>query len=330
MSSLAALRAQLAAIVPPPAVVDTTIGTGLPALDAALPGGGIPCGRLTEIAGASGSGATSLARALVAAAISDKLPVAYIDATRTLAPRDWAPLATTGLLWVVRPPPHTPGQGTWCADVLLRSGAFRLVVLDDTAPIPRAIIVRLTRLAQDVRAALVVVHHHTAGRGLVGSALRLEMRRTDPTPASPGLGPRHAWRRLETRLTRAARGLLTPERPATPSTTPARTIHPFTCTISRGSGENGPRTVEVTCAIDLTHRLCADPAIPDRRGVAPRNRLGERATADTPGARRTTPPPDGVGGAITQRKRRCAEPVVRRDAFLLDPVDPRATGTTRG
>ena len=46
--------------------------------------------RLTEITGASGSGRTSMLRTLVAAVATGGRWVAYIDATRTLAPRDWA------------------------------------------------------------------------------------------------------------------------------------------------------------------------------------------------------------------------------------------------
>ncbi|MBK8250609.1 MAG: hypothetical protein IPK85_24910 [Gemmatimonadetes bacterium] len=313
-TALATLRAQLATVVAPTPAVERTLATGILALDATLPGGGIPCGRLTEVAGASGSGATSLAHAIVARAIVDKQPVAYIDATRTLAPGDWAPLATTGLLWVIRPP--TDGHGTWCADILLRSGAFRLVVLDDTTPIPRSIVIRLSRLAQDTQAALLVVHHQPAGRGLVGSALRLEMERR--------LRPRHerpAWRRVETRLARAAHGQsLTPvSTRSTDDAPPAhRTLHAFTCTITKGAGHDGPLAVEVTCAHDLPRRLCPNPAIPDRRGVAPRNRLGERAAPDAPGARRATPPPDGVGGTSLPYKRRFAEPDTSRESFLLD------------
>jgi hypothetical protein len=305
VSSLAALRAQLATVVAPAPAVERTIATGIPALDALLPGGGIPCGRLTEVAGTSGSGATSFTHTVVARAIADKHSVAYIDATRTLAPGDWAPLATTGLLWVVRPP--TDGQGAWCTDILLRSGAFRLVVLDDTTPIPRSIVVRLARLAQDIQAALLVVHHQSAGRGLVGSALRLEMQRRIATRPD-----RPAWRRLETRLTRAAHGV-----PPTTDSSPHRTLHAFTCTIAKGGGHDGPLAVEVTCAHHLPRRLCADPAIPDRRGVAPRNRLGERAAPDAPGTQRTALPPDGVGGTALAHKRRCAAPDVSREHFFL-------------
>ncbi len=313
--SLAILRAQLAQVVAPTPVGAHTIATGIAALDAALPGGGIPCGRLTEVAGPEGSGATSLVHAIVARAIADKHPVAYIDDTRTLAAADWAPLATTGRLWVVRPP--LAGRGAWCADILLRSGAFRLVVLDDPAAIPRATVVRLSRLALDTRSACLVVHHQPAGRGLVGSALRLVMERVTP----PEVRRSSSWRRIETRLAQAA-GHLRQAVPEGPGERSHSVLHPYTCTIARGAGHEGPLAIEVTCGNSLSHRLCADPAIPDRRGVATRNRLGERAAPDAPGVRRTTPPPDSLGGTSLPRRRRCAEPDVQRDAFLF------AAGTT--
>ena len=313
MSSLAALRHQIATVVAPPPAVRDAIATGVAALDAALPAGGIPCGRLTEIAGRSGSGATTLARSLVASAIRDKRWVAYIDAARTLAPADWAPLAATGRLWVVRP--GAGDRGAWCADLLLRSNAFGLVVLDDSTPVPRPVAVRLTRLARDGNAAFVIVHHHDGGHQLVGSALRLQMQR--PSPAAGRADGPASWRRIGTRLARAARpGGDEPTVAPAPDHSSLRTSRTYTCTVSKG-GRGGPQAVEVHCVIDVARRLRADPPVPDRRGVATRNRLGQRAAPDAPGIRRATPAPDGVGGTALPRKRRYAEPDTSRDEFLL-------------
>src|SRR5919205_1105529 len=78
------LGGRSAVALPPP------LPTGIPELDALLAGRGIPRGRLTEVVGARGSGKTTVLRQLVGATAARGLWVAYIDAARTLAPRDWA------------------------------------------------------------------------------------------------------------------------------------------------------------------------------------------------------------------------------------------------
>jgi hypothetical protein len=104
---------------------------------------------LTEITGPPGSGKTSLVRHIIT---TSGQRTAYIDATRTLVPRDWAHLRA---LRVIRPP--TPQQAAWSADVLLRSGAFGLVVLDGAPPLTRAVTMRLAQLARESDAALLVL-----------------------------------------------------------------------------------------------------------------------------------------------------------------------------
>src|SRR5688572_6435780 len=158
--SVVALRQQLAAILAPPRVGGAVaIPTGIEALDRALSDGGIPNGRLTEIQGTLGSGRTSLVRHLVTAAVVARRWVAVIDGSRTLAPREWAEAGNSGRLWVIRPP--GADRSAWCADILLRSGAFSLVVLDSAPALPRPIAVRLTRLAKEHDVALVVVGDHS-------------------------------------------------------------------------------------------------------------------------------------------------------------------------
>jgi hypothetical protein len=323
MSALAALRQQLAEIIAPPVPGGETIATGIASLDAVLEGGGIPCGRLTDLAGAPGSGATTLTRGIVAGALADKRWVAYVDATRTLAPGDWTALSATGRLWIVRPPEHD--QGAWSADVLLRSGAFGLVVLDGTPPLKRSVFVRLNRLARESQAALLVVRHDNDATGLIGSALRLHLQRhsTQQTvcPRRHGDTPsdRERWRSVSTRLAHAAHGphlAAVPSEPASRApSSPNRTTFTIACTVRKGGG-GGQQTIEVDCAIDVARRLRADTAIPDRRGVAKRNRQGKLVVPSATGA--ATVVPDGAGGATLPRKRRCAEPDVRHNVFLLD------------
>jgi len=167
LASLEALRASL------PAPLPQTPGmpTGVDALDRALASGGLPRGRLTEVVGATGK--LTLLRQVVDAAVECGEWVAYIDASRTLAPRDWAHLGHQVGVWIVRPP--EAARAAWCADVLLRSGAFSLVVLDSAPPISRAIAVRLTGLAHESNAAFVTVGSTGATR--LGGAVRLRVHR---------------------------------------------------------------------------------------------------------------------------------------------------------
>ena len=100
----------LRALLPPPLPQAPGMPTGVEALDDALASGGLPRGRLTEVTGATGK--LTLVRGIVDAAVRRGEWVAYIDASRTLAPRDWAQLGD-GTLWVVRPPEAV--KAAWCA-----------------------------------------------------------------------------------------------------------------------------------------------------------------------------------------------------------------------
>src|SRR5688500_20180872 len=91
--------------------------------------------------------------------------VAYIDAARTLDPRDWAHLGERQGIWMIRP--REAPRAPWCADVLLRSGAFALVVLDGAPPLSRQTCVRLTRLARETTAALLVLGEGPGGATLL-------------------------------------------------------------------------------------------------------------------------------------------------------------------
>src|SRR5690606_32372293 len=144
--------------------------TGVSALDALLQGGGIPRGRLTEFLGERGSGRTTVVRQMVLQAAAAGHRVAFIDASRTLAPHDWAMLGTYAGAWVIRP--ADAARGAWCADVLLRTGAFALVVLDGVPALKRSVSVRLTRLAREHDAALVLLGENDVP-SQSGGALRL-------------------------------------------------------------------------------------------------------------------------------------------------------------
>jgi hypothetical protein len=167
-----ALRIEsLRALLPAPLPVAPGIPTGVAALDEALASGGLPRGRLTEIVGATGK--LTLLRRVVEAAVERGEWVAYIDASRTLAPRDWAHLGHDEGVWIIRP--TEAAKAAWCADVLLRSAAFSLVVLDSAPPISRAVAVRLTGLARESHGALVIVG--VSGATRLGGAVRLRVHR---------------------------------------------------------------------------------------------------------------------------------------------------------
>ena len=295
--SVVALRQQLAAILAPPRVGGAAaIPTGIEALDRALSDGGIPNGRLTEIQGSLGSGRTSLVRQLVTAAVAARRWVAVIDGSRTLAPREWAEAGDSGRLWVIRPP--GADRSAWCADILLRSGAFSLVVLDSAPALPRPIAIRLTRLAKEHDVALVIV----GDTPVIGSAVRLRVKRTRPEARGRKPEARHASRfTLQDSPVRQAR---------------------LSIVIEKGGVQHA---VEVPCAFELARRLRAHSEVPDRRGVATRNRRGEKV--DSPhrresGARAAAPDPERNVeperiGVSLPRKRRFAEAYARQDGFLL-------------
>src|SRR3954471_24542167 len=147
--------AELVKLLPPPPPPTPALPTGVAALDAVLLGGGLPRGRLTEIAGPTGSGKTTLTRAIVEATVASHGWVAYVDAQCTLDARDWVHLGDAEGVWIIRP--SDANRAAWCADVLLRSGAFALVVLDGAPTLTKSAAVRLTRLAREANAVLVAL-----------------------------------------------------------------------------------------------------------------------------------------------------------------------------
>ncbi len=267
--SIAALRQQLAEIVEGVRPAMPGVPTGLAALDAALPDRGLPRGRLTEITGAPGSGRTTVIRQVVAATLRAGWWVAYVDAARTLAPRDWAALgAHDDSLWVVRP--EDPNRGAWCADVLLRSGAFGLVVLDGAPALSRPVAVRLVRLARASDAAFVLLAPDGEHAGVAG-ALQLRVQRARRKRHTE---PLDLTARLDGQF---------PAPASSPAPAPT-SLRRLLISIAKG----GPvQRVEVECASDesryparhAAHCVREDSQVPDRRGVARRDkhRRGTRA-----------------------------------------------------
>src|SRR5690606_9564709 len=172
----------------------------------------------------------------------------YVDAARTLAPRDWVPLGVHEGVWMVRPP--DAARGAWCADVLLRTGAFALVVLDGGPPLERGIAARLTRLAREHDAALVVLGTAAAGARL-GGALRLRFERAGGAGHGVGHGAGHgATHGAAQGAGRRAFGRGRRKQGGSRAVASARAVR---IVVERG----GPRhMVEVDRAIPVARRLC--------------------------------------------------------------------------
>jgi len=114
------------------------IPTGSIALDVALGIGGFPRGRIVEIYGPESSGKTSLALHAVANAQKAGGIAAFIDAEHALDPEYAKKLGVdTDALLVSQP--DTGEQALEIADMLIRSGAIDIVVIDSVAAlVPRA------------------------------------------------------------------------------------------------------------------------------------------------------------------------------------------------
>jgi len=147
--------------------------SGLPHIDAALPGGGFPRGALSELAGGRASGKTAVALSLLAALGEEEL-FAWVDGRGELYPPAAAARGVDlGRLLIVRPsvllPSFDSGSGRapgayaqdgrtgpihpalWAAEALLGSSAFAAVVVDVPLPSFDSRAAGRGRDAQDVR-----------------------------------------------------------------------------------------------------------------------------------------------------------------------------------
>ena len=114
------------------------IPTGSIALDVALGIGGFPRGRIVEIYGPESSGKTSLALHAVANAQKGGGIAAFIDAEHALDP-DYAKKLGVNTDALLVSQPDTGEQALEIADMLIRSGAVDVIVIDSVAAlVPRA------------------------------------------------------------------------------------------------------------------------------------------------------------------------------------------------
>ncbi|WP_343601315.1 intein-containing recombinase RecA [Mycobacterium sp.] len=116
----------------------SVIPTGSIALDVALGIGGLPRGRIVEIYGPESSGKTTVALHAVANAQAAGGIAAFIDAEHALDP-DYAQKLGVDTDSLLVSQPDTGEQALEIADMLIRSGALDILVIDSVAAlVPRA------------------------------------------------------------------------------------------------------------------------------------------------------------------------------------------------
>jgi recombination protein RecA len=115
-----------------------SVPTGALALDLALGVGGLPRGRIVEIYGPESSGKSTLAMHVVAEAQRNGGVAAYIDAEHAMDPV-YARAIGVNVDELLISQPDTGEQALEIADMLIRSGAIDVLVVDSVAALtPRA------------------------------------------------------------------------------------------------------------------------------------------------------------------------------------------------
>src|SRR5687768_6681558 len=167
-TAAATARAAAAAVLP----------TGRQVVDAMLPGGGLPCGKLVELAGLRSSGKTTLALVAAAAATARGERVAWIEGAAELYPPAAAALGVDlDRLLVVRPGLAAVARA---AEIAARSRAFSLVVADLPAGqrIEGRTSARLRAAARDSSAAMLVLADRAGAVAQASLALEAAARPT--------------------------------------------------------------------------------------------------------------------------------------------------------
>lgn len=114
------------------------IPTGILSLDIALGVGGLPRGRIVEIYGSEGSGKTTVALTTIASCQKQGGKAVFIDAEHALDP-SYAERLGVNLSEIIISQPDSGEQALEIAEILTRSGAIDLFVIDSVAAlVPRA------------------------------------------------------------------------------------------------------------------------------------------------------------------------------------------------
>ncbi len=165
--------------------------TGLAEIDELLEGG-LPSGCISELFGEMSSGRTSLALRLLAKVTRGGGLAAWIDASDSFAPHAAAGFGVelSQLLWVRAP---QPVQALRCAEAILKTAGFGLVVLDVApcevaaqrrlAQLPTSAWLRLRRAARKDRTPLVLLSRRPLAGFAATLSLELRARQLLFTPA---------------------------------------------------------------------------------------------------------------------------------------------------
>lgn len=114
------------------------ISTGSLGLDIALGIGGLPKGRIVEIYGPESSGKTTLTLSVIAQAQKKGATCAFVDAEHALDP-DYAEKLGVNVDDLIVSQPDTGEQALEISDMLVRSGAVDVVIVDSVAAlVPKA------------------------------------------------------------------------------------------------------------------------------------------------------------------------------------------------
>jgi recombination protein RecA len=120
------------------AIMVPTISTGAISIDAALGIGGVPRGRVVEIFGPESSGKTTLALHVIAEAQKLGGMAAFIDAEHALDP-EYARKLGVNVDNLLVSQPDSGEQALEIAEMLIRSGAIDVIVIDSVAAlVPKA------------------------------------------------------------------------------------------------------------------------------------------------------------------------------------------------
>ncbi|MGC3836608.1 recombinase RecA [Moritella viscosa] len=115
-----------------------TVSTGSLSLDIALGAGGLPMGRIVEIYGPESSGKTTLTLEVIASAQREGKICAFIDAEHALDPI-YAGKLGVDINELLVSQPDTGEQALEICDMLARSGAVDIIVVDSVAALtPKA------------------------------------------------------------------------------------------------------------------------------------------------------------------------------------------------